>query len=196
MATANSSCSDFRVIDLVRSEFPEDFGNALRALEVVQGFCQNLAPILKYATPEVLVIPAGTSRGSCYEASTLRGITKTVRAARLLNVYAGGEEGEKLFLTRDKKFFVARECRHHNPEGVHYHEVRANVVMDTAEGVQFLNTWELAPFGELVEALNQLTADTVEKQRRHLLTTERRDAMMAELMSVIRRHREAPADPQ
>jgi len=180
MDSSNSSkSSDFRMRDLLISQFPEDWALARQAEAVMAELIKELKPILRYvAVPVPVMETVITTR--CEDPNIH--IVNPYSGYRSVNLTEDREipgAGTKtLFLKEDGTFFVATKCPAKS-QPMHFHFNRDE---KNPNGY----TWQEFSFEKLITALKGCLQEATEKRQQHLSALSQRSAMLDKILEVIK----------
>lgn len=179
MGTPNSP-TDFVVAEIIGhgwTEFrgPEEKVLIEKANTAVREIVSKLRPVLRYISEEVLVSPDFDE--PCKEHGVLADLPVRVKGLRAVEVFELEPEPRKvLFLSEDGTFFVASLCM--STRRRHFHEL-------WREGERW--TWQLVPFGALLEGLQSKLQAAVDRREKHLASIREHSDMLDRVLAAIKR---------
>jgi len=171
------SSKDFRVADLMRSEWDEEKELAVNARRVIETLVDRLKPILKYVA--ILREFGDITEAMCQNYRFTPNFQ--VHPKRVLHLLEGTEEATlylHLFLSEEGKFFIATKCsRHRAPEHYHVFEAKGRGLL----------TWEAFSFQQLLTSLQEALQKATEKRETHLESIRERRKILDEMLEVLKR---------
>ena len=174
MDTSNNQ--DFRIIDLLTSQHPEDHELANRAIEVIGKLIEELKPVLRYIVAPVPVVD------ECTDADCLM-----PNFRRYMNVYGAGHRAiiflpsiqlfDALFIDQNGSFFTANKCSNVSAN-FHYHPRLKRAEREPS-------AWQYVYFGLLLNFLRVALKAAEQKKEEHLESIRVRREKLDKIMKII-----------
>jgi hypothetical protein len=171
MDTSNNQ--DFKVIDLERSQHPEDMELAKQATEVMEALIEKLKPIFRYISAPIPLLQRSEEAEQC-DHPNMNMMSPNNNSYRAVELITITPPGEVLFLHEQGWFFVGLLC------SVRRHPKHYHLRQDDNTAV-----WKLVPFQVLVAAIEKALRQAEEKRQEHLASIQQRREQLKQILEIL-----------